>query len=179
MRYEVFSTLTRRFLEDGTFRRSALIVLTLVLLYILIIPEFLWNRSAQKNLAAIRKKQTEFASLAGEYQSLGQHTNAIERKRSLTATGGLTQAIGDITLSLGIKEKVKSIKGMGTRKISNQLTEESAELQLEKLNASELIHFLQKIENAPMILSVTRVVIKKSFENPDRLDVTAALSLFK
>jgi len=60
----------------------------------------------------------------------------------------------------------------------DQMSEESAEIQMEKLNMTELVHLFYKIENAPMILSVKRVVIKKSFENPDLLDLTMAVSLF-
>jgi hypothetical protein len=60
----------------------------------------------------------------------------------------------------------------------DQMGEESAEIQIEKLNMTELVHLFFKIENAPMILAVKRVIIKKSFENPELLDVTMAVSLF-
>lgn len=179
MKNSAIITIIRMYREDRIFRKKALIVLALVGLYVLIVPSFLWKQSAEKNLSTIRAKHFEFATVTGEYKSLRKHVNAIEQKRSLTKTDGLTQVIGDMTLSLGIKEKMKSIKVTGTRKIDDQMTEESAEIQMEKLNASQLVHLLYKIENAPMILSVTRVVVKKSFENPELLDVTTALSLFR
>jgi hypothetical protein len=165
--------------EDSTFRRKALFISALVGLYVLIIPVFFWNQSAKKDLKKILTKNIEFASLADEYQTLNKDLNRVERKKSLTAPTNLSQSIADITISLGIKEKIKSIKGTGIKKISQQMTEESAEIQLNKLNATELVYLFQKIENAPTILSVKRVVIKKSFENPDLLDVTTAVSLFK
>jgi len=165
--------------KDHAFRRKALIGAALAGLYVLIIPAFLWNLSVKSDLAKARTRLVEFAALSGEYQSMSKHVSGIERKKSLTTPGGLAQVIGEISLSLGMKDKIKSIKGTGIRKVSRQMTEESAEIQMEKLNASELVYFFQKVDNAPMILSVTRMVVKKSFENPDLLDVTTALSLFK
>jgi len=66
----------------------------------------------------------------------------------------------------------------GTKKIVDQMSEESAEIQMEKLNMSELINLFYKIENAPMILAIKKVAIKKSFENPELLDTTMSVSLF-
>lgn len=179
MKKEAVLTMIRQWRQDSAFRKKALFLAALAGMYVLIIPAYLWNQSVMKDLKTLRDRYGTFTALAAEYQSLSKLVNVMERKRSLTAAGGLPQVIGDITLSLGIKNKVKSIKGTGIRKINQQMTEESAEVQMEKLNASELVHLFRKIENAPMILSATRVVIKKSFENPDLLDVTTSLSLFK
>jgi len=168
-----------RLREDHLMQRKALTIAALAGLYVLIIPGFLWHLAAKQDLAKARARYIEFAALSGEYQSVSNHVHGIERKKSLSKAEGLAQAIADISLSLGIKDKIKSIKGTGVRKINQQMTEESAEIHMEKLNATELVYLLQKIDNAPMILAVTRMVVKKSFENPDLLDVTTALSLFK
>jgi hypothetical protein len=157
--------------EDSTFQKKTLMISAFVGLYVLILPVFFWNQASQKELERIR--------LTGEYQILNKNVSRVERKKSLTATGSLAQVIGDVTLDLGIKAKIKSIKGTGINSTRQGMTEESAEIQLDKLNATELAYLFQKLENAPMILSVKRVVIKKSFENPDLLDVTMAVSLFK
>ena len=74
--------------------------------------------------------------------------------------------------------KMKSIKGTGTRKTPNQMSEETAEIQIEKLTINEMVQLIYKIEDAPMILAMKTVVIKKSFENPELLDVTMTVSLF-
>ncbi len=84
----------------------------------------------------------------------------------------------EIASPLGIKGKVKSIKGTGTKKTIDKMSEESAEIQIEKLNMTELMHMFYKIENAPMILAVKKVTMKKSFESPDFLDLTMTVSLF-
>jgi hypothetical protein len=72
---------------------------------------------------------------------------------------------------------MKSVKLIGAKKVMDQISEESAEIQMEKLNMSEVVNLFYKIENAPMILAVKRVAIKKSFENPELLDVTMSVSL--
>lgn len=178
MKIDIFPTLLRRYRQDPVFRRKALIVLALAGLYILLLPNLLWERSAERELAALRKKYNEFSALAGEYRSLKESISAIERKKALTKTTSIAQAIGDISQSLGMAGKVKSIKGTGTRKTPNQMSEETAEIQIEKLTVNEMVQLIYKIENAPMILTMKTVVIKKSFENPELLDVTMTVSLF-
>ena len=178
MKFDSPFTLIRDYWQDRASRKKMVIVVVLIGLYILIIPNLLWNRAAEKELSEWTAKYDEFSTLANKYRSLRTSVNALEQKKTLTKTNSITQAIGDVSLSLGIKEKMKSIKLTGTKKIMDQMSEESAEIQMEKLNMSELIHLFYKIENAPMILAVKRVVIKKSFENPELLDVTMAVSLF-
>ena len=178
MKIDIFPTLLRRYRQDPVFRRKALIVPALVGLYILLLPNLLWEQSAERELSALSKKYTEFSTLAGEYRSLKESISAIERKKALTKTTSIAQAIGDISQSLGMAGKVKSIKGTGTRKTPNQMSEETAEIQIAKLTINEMVQLIYKIENAPMILAMKTVVIKKSFENPELLDVTMTVSLF-
>lgn len=178
MKFDSIFALIRDYWQDRASRKKIVIVVVLIGFYILIIPNLLWDRAAEKELSEWTAKYDEFSILTNKYRSLRASVNAIEQKKTLTRTNSITQAIGDLSLSLGIKEKMKSIKLTGTKKIMDQMSEESAEIQMEKLNMRELVHLFYKIENAPMILAVKRVVIKKSFENPELLDVTMAVSLF-
>ena len=77
-----------------------------------------------------------------------------------------------------MKEKMKSLKGIGGGDFGGRVNEESAEVQMEKFLVNELMHVFYKIENAPMLLSIKKVSIKKSFAAPDSLDVTMTISLF-
>jgi hypothetical protein len=159
-------------------RRTALILIVLAVLYILIIPGLIWTQSAEKELSILKTKYQEFSILAAEYGILKENVNAIEQKKTLTKINSIAQAMDEIASPLGIKGKVKSIKGTGTKRTIEKMSEESAEIQIEKLNMTELMHVLYKIENAPMILAVKKVTMKKSFETPDFLDVTMTVSLF-
>lgn len=178
MRTNIFPTILRRYRQDPVYRRKALIVAALAGLYVLLLPNLLWERSAERELSALRKKDNEFSALAGEYRSLKERISAIERKKALTKTTSIVQAIGDISQSLGMAEKVKSIKGTGTRQTPNQMSEETAEIKIEKININEMVQLIYKVENAPMILAMKTVFIKKSFENPECFDVTMTVSLF-
>ncbi len=178
MKFDSLFTLIRDYWQDRVSRKKMFIVAVLIVFYILIIPGLLWERAAERELSELTVKYQEFSVLTDKYRSLRASVNAIEQKKTLSKTNSITQAMGDISLSLGIKEKMKSVKLSGTKKVMDQMSEESAEIQMEKLNMSELVHLFYKIENAPMILAVKRVVIKKSFENPDLLDVTMAVSLY-
>ncbi len=178
MKFDSLVILIREYWQDRSSRKRMLVMAVLIVLFMLIIPGLFWERAAEKELSELKAKYQEFSTLTNKYRSLRANVNAIEQKKALTKTNNITQAIGDISLSLGIKEKMKSVKLTGTKKAMDQMNEESAEILMEKLNMSELVHLFYKIENAPMILAVKRVVIKKSFENPELLDVTMAVSLF-
>ena len=178
MKFDSLFALIRDYWQDRASRKKVVIAAALMGLYILIIPNLLWDRAAEKELSEWTAKYDEFYTLTNKYGSLVARVNTIEQKKTLTKTSSITQAMGDISLSLGIKEKMKSVKLTGTKKVMDQISEESAEIQMEKLNMSEVVNLFYKIENAPMILAVKRVAIKKSFENPELLDVTMSVSLF-
>ena len=178
MNFDFIFILIREHWQDPASRKRIFAVALLVVLFILIIPVLLWERVVEKELSELTAKYQEYSVLSNKYISLKASVDAVEQKKALTKTNSITQAIGDISVSLGIKEKMKSVKLTGAKKVIDQMNEESAEILMEKLNMTELVHLLYKIENAPMILAIKRVVIKKSFENPDLLDVTMAVSIF-
>jgi hypothetical protein len=175
---EIFQTHLHRYRLDPGFRRKALFVLALAVLYSLLLPNLLWLRSAERDLLALRIKYNEFSALAGEYRALQETISAIERKKALTKATTLAQAIDDIARSLGVAGKVKSIKGTGTRKTPNQMSEETAEVQIEKLTINEMVQLIYKMNNTPMIIAMKTVTIKKSFVNHELLDVILTVSLF-
>ena len=178
MKMTNFSTIREHFHRNAGFRNQALPVIILVAFYILIIPGFLCKQSAEKDLARLKGRYREFSVLAGEYQSLSERVCLLEKKRVLTEAKGIAQVMGEISQSLGMKEKLKSIRETGTRKTLERMSEETAEVQFEKVNMTEMLYLLYKVENAPMILTVRKMAIRKSFENPELLDITMSLSLF-
>jgi len=178
MKGTFFTAVLERCRQDADFRNRALILIILLGIYVLIIPDFLWKQSAEKDLSRLTGKYREFSVLANEYRSLSARVQRIEKKKTLTEAKGIAQVIGEMAESLGMKGEVKSIKETGRRKTLEQMREETAEIQLEKVNMTEMMNLLYKVENAPMILVVKKVAIKKSFESPELLDMTMILSLF-
>ena len=165
---------------SGRMPRNRVLLLSALLvgLYVLIIPALTWERASSRDLSQLKTRFTEFSILSAEYRSLKEQVGSIEQKRFLTKTSGIAQALDDAFLSLGVKGKMKSIKGIGGREIEGQLNEETAEVQMEKINLNELVNIFYKLENAPLLISIQKVALKKSFEKPELLDVTITVSLF-
>lgn len=168
-----------RYYLSGRRPSSQVLLLSALLgLYVFIIPALIWERASSKELSQIKAKFTEFSILSAEYRSLKEQAGSIEEKSFLTKTSGIAQTLEDVFLSLGVKGKMRSIRGIGGREIKGQLNEETAEIQMEQVNMNELVNILYKLENAPLLLSIQKVAIKKSFDKPDLLDVTMTIALF-
>ena len=159
-------------------RNRVILLSTLLILYVLIIPALIWERASSRELSQLKTRFTEFSVLSSEYRSLKEEVGSIEQKRFLTKTNGIANALDDAFVSLGVKGKMKSIRGIVGREIKGQINEETAEVQMEKVNMNELVNILYKLENTPLLLSIQKLALKKSFDKPDLLDVTMTISLF-
>jgi hypothetical protein len=159
-------------------RNTIIFFSALLCLYIFIVPAFIFEKKSERELAALQARSEEFSNLIDEYNKLKVQVSAIDGKRSLSKISSIIQAVDEVLLSLGIKEKMKSLKGIGGRDFGGRVNEESAEVQMEKVAVNELMHVFYKIENAPMPLSIKKVSIKKSFAFPELLDITMTISLF-
>jgi len=159
-------------------RDTTIFFLVLIFLCIMIVPAFIFEKKAERELSELQTRLNEFSDLTSEYNKLKEQVSAIEGKRSLSKVRSIIMAADEVLLSLGVKDKMKSIKGVEGRDIGGQMNEESAEVQIEKVTVNELIHIFYKIENAPMLLSIKKVSIKKSFTAPELLDVIMTISLF-
>lgn len=120
----------------------------------------------------------ELLLVKDEFLSLKNRMDAIEGKRSLSKVEGIVQAIDQVFLPLGLKQKVRSVKPTGTREIKDAI-EEEAEIQVEKVDMNEMVNIFYKIENVPMALSIKKSTIKTSFENPALLHITMTIALIK
>jgi len=160
------------------FSRSSIPVVIVLLLFILIIPAFIMQKASRKETDTLKSKRTELSLLSTEFSALKGQVDVVEQKTTPLQTKGIATVFDDIVSSLGIKGKLKAVKGLGSREIKGPMTEESAEVQLEKVSMNELVNMFYRIGEAPVILSVKRAAMKKSFENPELLDVTMTLALF-
>lgn len=148
-------------------------------MYILVVPAFIVERSSIKEMDASRQKLKVMSELGGQYSSMKGAVEGIEQKRAAAKPGGVAQAIDSITSPLGLKGKTKSIKVIGSREIRDAaMVEEAAEVQMERITMNELVNMFHMISNAPFILSIKRASMKKSFENPELLDINMTVALF-
>ncbi|MGD0283382.1 MAG: hypothetical protein ABSB95_13585 [Dissulfurispiraceae bacterium] len=152
----------------------AAVVLALILSIVMVSV----SMSLKKKHSALLEQQNELMQLKEQYLTLRDSLAFVESKKSLTKVAGITQAVDEIFRSLGLSQKVKSVKSTGTwdRKYA---IEDEAEVQLEKVNMNEMVNIFYKIENAPMILSIKKTAMKTSFDSPTLMNITMTVSLIK
>lgn len=134
--------------------------------------------SERRELELLKSQRKEMAALKSEFLSLRQRINAVEGKKNLSNVQGVVQAVDDVFSSVGLKDKVKTVKSTGKKEIRDGF-EEEADIYLEKVTMNEMINIFYRIENAPMVLTVKRAVVKKSFENPELLNLSLSISFLK
>jgi len=152
---------------------AAVAAVTLLCLYMM-----LTVRSLRAENTALLAKQKELASMKDDVVKLKSRVEAAEARTSLAKVAGVVQAIDEIVKSMGLSQKVKSVKPTNSRERLNTI-EEEAEVQLEKLTLNELVNLLYRFENAPMLLATKKTYARLSFENPSLLNVTCFISLIR
>jgi len=154
-------------------------VLSVFIVFIIIISLAIRLLSSEKReLKLLREQQKEMIIVKDEFLSLKQRIDAVESKKNLSNVQGIVQAVDEVFLSIGLKDKVKTVKSTGRRDMKDGF-EEEAELQIEKVSMNEMVNIFYKIENAPMVLTIKKASIKKSFENPELLNIILTLSFLK
>lgn len=156
----------------------AFLCIALSIMIIIIIPSVIYERTLKASLDSHKAKLRDIIILSNDYKMLKEKVSSIEKKASNTQMSGIAGVVNDVAGSIGIKGKIKSIKGISNRQLKGNISEEVAEVSIEKVTMNELINLFHKIETMPAILSIKKTTIKKSFEKPDLLDVTISLALF-
>jgi hypothetical protein len=131
-----------------------------------------------RELKLLKEQRKEMLMLKDEFLSLKQKIDVVESKKNLSNVQGIIQAVDEVFLSIGLKDRVKTVKSTGKRDIKDGF-EEEAELQIEKVSMNEMVNIFHKIENAPMVLTIKKAEIKKSFENPELVNINLTLSFLK
>ena len=134
--------------------------------------------SERRELKLLNDQRKEMLILKDEYVSLKKKIDSAESRKSLSSAQGIVQAADEVFQSIGLKDKVKTVKSTNRRDMKEG-TEEEAELLIEKVSMNEMVNIFYKIENAPMILTIKKAAIKKSFENPELLNISLTLSFLK
>jgi hypothetical protein len=155
---------------------TAIIVLVVFAVFVLVSLNVI--ASQKKELELLREQAGEMLVLKNEFLGLREKILQVEHRKSLTNVQGIVQAVDDIFGPLGLKDNVKSVKPGGSREMTDGI-EEGADVHLEKVSMNEMVNIFYRIENVPMIITVKKAVIKKSFENPELLNISLDLSLIR
>lgn len=136
------------------------------------------HSSEKRELKQLKEKIGEILIIKNEYLSLKKRIDAVEGKKNLSRTEGIIPAVDEVFSWIGLRDRLKTVKSTGKREVKDGF-EEDAELYIEKVNMNEMVNIFYRIENAPMILTIKKATIKKSFENPELLNISLTLSFFK
>ena len=159
--------------------RKILSLITGILVFIFLVAYGMHMLSSErKELKMLKEQQKEMLILKDEFLSLRQRIGLVEDRKNLSNTQGIAQAVDEVFSSISLRDKVKTVKSAGKRELKEG-TEEDADISIEKLSMNEMVNIFYKIENAPMILTIKKATIKKSFENPELLNITLSLSFLK
>ena len=150
-------------------------ILIVILLFIFAMKYISDNK---KQINILREQYQEMLVLQDQFISLKQKIDVVEGKKNLSNVQGIIEAVEEIFSSIGLKGKLKTIKSIGRREIKDGI-EEVADIYIEKVNMNELVNILFRIENAPMIITIKKAAIKKSFENPELLNISLTISFLK
>jgi hypothetical protein len=131
--------------------------------------------SSRDRLASLVEAEDRMSVFRAEHESLSKGLRRLEGKKNLTAIKGLVQAVDEVFEPLGLKEKVKSVKVIPTREENM----ESAEVTVHGTDTNETINFLYVLENTPMPLSIKKIILRTSFDQPELLNITMTLSYIK
>lgn len=178
MNLEQYVSKIRILFQNRQSRSRGILLLALIFLVILIVPALIYERSLNSLLDLNRAKLRDLMILSNDYKMLKEKVSYAENKAPNPPMGGIASAVNDIAASLGIKGKIKAIKGVSSRQLKGNISEETAEVSIEKVTMNELINIFHKIETMPVVLSIKKTTIKKSFEKPELLDVTISLAIF-
>lgn len=151
--------------------------LSLVVLFVLVIALLGVRAGAAKALDGSRAAEKEFKTLAVQYVSLKGEMDELRKRASLGPKEGIIKAVDDLFSSMGLKDKVSTIKPTGTKPLGEMVLEE-AELGIRNVDLNEAVNILYRIENGPVLLTVKEAAIKSSFSGP-QLDMELRLALVR
>ena len=161
-------------------KNRQLIAFSAVLISFLILAALGVNMlsSQKKELHQLQEQRKEMVLLRDEFLSLQQKIQTVENRKNLTNMQGVLQAVDEVFSSLGLKDKVKSVKNTGKKETKDGI-EEDADVSVEKVTMNEMVNIFYRIDHAPMILTVKKVTVKQSFDNPELMNITLMLSFLK
>ena len=134
--------------------------------------------SQTKELQYLRGQQEEMAALREEFLSLQQKIQRVESKAHLANVQGVLQAVDEVFSSVGLRDNIKTVKSVGKKETEDGI-EEEADVSVEKVTMNEMVNIFYRLEHAPMILTVKKVTLKQSFENPELLNLNLLVSFLK
>jgi hypothetical protein len=155
-------------------------VATATTAFVLVYLVFAWVQSAKADLrtkiAAKERQLEEIQELRKTYLRLKQQADTLtatqaERPENFSLFSFL-DGIGTKTVT---REKILAMSP-SSKTIADQYVEESVEMRLSGVSLQQVVSLLHQVENAPTPLVVSRLQMKKRFNDVYNFDVTLVVS---
>lgn len=123
-------------------------------------------------IATSERDLAQIARLRDHYQQLKAENDAVRRKLERGgADFSLFSHLEGVTRDVVSRERIAAMNP-STRTVSEQLQEEDVEMRLSGVSLRELVGLLYRVEKSDLPLLVTRVQMKKRFDEPFIYDAT-------
>lgn len=159
-------------------KKTVIIISVFILLIILNISLLGLLSDKKKALLRAESALNEFNILADEYTQLNSRNAEFEKRARITNISGILAAVEETMSSVGLKEKLTSVKLSGRERFTDYL-EERALVKCKSLSLKELVDILHGFENAPMLFLIKSFAMKKKFSSTNEFSVTMDISFIK
>ncbi|MDL1970487.1 MAG: hypothetical protein LWW94_05870 [Candidatus Desulfofervidaceae bacterium] len=129
----------------------------------------------QHRLQRLKKQYQEFVVLSEKYFALEKSFSNLKKKQKIK-TSGIVEAVDKVFSSLGLKNKLVSVKFVA-RNDSPDILEEKAEVRVSQVNMNEMVNIFYRFENIPLPIVLKKVSIQPSFEGQHLFDLDITVSL--
>jgi hypothetical protein len=129
----------------------------------------------QAQIAASERDLAEMARLRDRYLQLKAEGDAVRRKLERGgAEFSLFSHLEGVTRDVLSRERIAAMNP-STRTVADDLQEEDVEMRLSGVSLRELVALLYKVEKSDLPLLVSRVQMKKRYDQPFVYDATVVV----
>lgn len=124
------------------------------------------------------KEAREFAALKGEYLSVSEGIQQIERRLPTTNQFSPLSFLEETATKNQIRPNIAYIRPLAPQ-LHDPYREIPVEVKVENVTLARMISFLSAVENAPYPIRIKRLTMKTRFSDPSLMDLTFLVSSYE
>lgn len=154
------------------------IAFLLIFYFVLVGP--LWERMEilDRLIPQKEKEAREFAALKGEYLTVSQGIQEIERRLPTTNQFSPLSFLEETAAKNQIRPNIAYIRPLSPQ-LHDPYREIPVEVKVENVTLARIVPFLAAVENAPFPVRIKRLSMKTRFSDPSLMDVTFLVSSYE
>ncbi|MBN2645966.1 MAG: type II secretion system protein M [Desulfuromonadaceae bacterium] len=168
-----FSTREQLFIAGG-----ALFCLACLVYFAVIQPYRSSIHRLDSRIASRSAQLHQVQQFERDYQQLQQQISAVQERSRQNKNFALFSFIENRIIHITGREKLTAMRPLAPT-VHDQMTEESVEIHLEKIDLAQVVRLLEQVDQSPVVLKVKKLHIKKRFDDPGLLDTLWHISAFQ